>query len=70
MCRSPQHIRRVLDERGTHTAPVGRFRGELEDHMSEDFADQTLRAVTSWARYGEVFAYDESTGVFSLDNPS
>jgi len=65
-----QHIRRVLDERSTHTAPVGRFRGELEDHMSEDSADQTLRAVTSWARYGEVFAYDESTGVFSLDNPS
>ena len=27
------------------------------------------RAVISWARYGEVFAYDEETGVFSLDNP-
>jgi NitT/TauT family transport system ATP-binding protein len=38
--------------------------------MSEQFAEQTLRAVTSWARYGEVFAYDEASGVFSLDNPS
>ena len=54
-----QHIRRVLDERSTHTAPVGHFRGELEDHMSEELHDQTLRAVTSWARYGEVFAYDK-----------
>ena len=64
------HIRRVLDERGTHRAPASRFRDELEDHMSEQFAEQTLRSVTSWARYGEVFAYDEASGIFSLDNPS
>jgi NitT/TauT family transport system ATP-binding protein len=64
------HIRRVLDERASHAAPASRFRDELEDHMSEQFADQTLRAVTGWARFGEVFAYDENTGVFSLDNPS
>jgi NitT/TauT family transport system ATP-binding protein len=64
------HIRRVLDERGTHAAPASRFRDELEDHMSEEFADQTLRAVTSWGRYGEAFAYDEASGVFSLDDPS
>ena len=63
------HIRRVLDERGQHAAPASRFRDELEDHMSEEFADQTLRTVTSWGRYGEVFAYDEESGVFSLDNP-
>ena len=65
-----QHIKRVLDERGTHAAPASRFRDELEDHMSEQVADQTLRAVTSWARYGEIFAYDEAGGVFSLDNPT
>jgi NitT/TauT family transport system ATP-binding protein len=33
------------------------------------FAEQTLRAVTSWGRFAEAFAYDEATGVFSLDNP-
>jgi NitT/TauT family transport system ATP-binding protein len=64
------HIKRVLDERGAHAAPASRFRDELEDHMSEEFADQTLRAVTSWGRYGEAFAYDEASGVFSLDNPA
>ena len=64
------HIRRVLDERGAHRAPASRFRDELEDHMSEQFADHTLRSVTSWGRYAESFAYDEATGVFSLDNPS
>ena len=61
------HIRRVLDERPAHRAPASRFRDELEDHMSEQFADQTLRSVTSWGRYGESLAYDEATGVFSLD---
>ena len=65
-----QHIKRVLDERGTHAAPASRFSDELEDHMSVERSDQTLRSVTSWARYGEVFAYDEDAGVFSLDNPS
>ena len=63
------HIKRVLDERATHRAPASRFRDELEDYMSEEFADKTLRAIISWARYGEAFAYDEDGGVFSLENP-
>jgi NitT/TauT family transport system ATP-binding protein len=64
------HIKCVLDERASHRAPATRFRDELEDQMSEEDAEKTLRAVISWARYAEVFAYDEHSGVFSLDNPS
>ncbi len=64
------HIKRVLDERSSHRAPASRFRDELEDSMSEEAAEQTLRAVISFARYSEAFAYDEDSGVFSLDNPS
>ncbi len=63
------HIRRVLDERSGHKAPARRFRDELEDHMSEEYADQTVRAVISWARYAEYFAYDEESDLFTLDNP-
>ena len=37
--------------------------------MSEEAAEQTLRAIISFARYGEAFAYDEESGVFSHDNP-
>lgn len=62
-------IRRVLDERSTHRAPAARFQDELEDYMSEDAAENTLKAITSWARYAEAFAYDETTGIFSLENP-
>jgi len=64
------HIRRVLDERASHTAPKSRFLDELEDHMSAEVAEQTLRAVVSWARYGELFAYDDETSMLSLENPA
>ena len=63
-------IRRVLDERPSHAAPAARFRNELEDYMSEDYADETLETVVSWARYAEIFAYDEKAEMFSLENPS
>ena len=62
-------IRRVLDERPSHTAPAARFRNELEDYMSEEYADETLKAVVSWGRYAELFAYDEQSEMFSLENP-
>jgi NitT/TauT family transport system ATP-binding protein len=64
------HIRYVLDERSSHEAPGRRFRDELEDHMSEEAAANTLRAVTNWARYAEYFAYDEDADLFTLENPS
>jgi NitT/TauT family transport system ATP-binding protein len=63
-------IKRVLDERPSHRAPMLRFKDELEDHMSEEQAEQTLRATISLARFGEVFAYDEQSGTFSLENPA
>ena len=64
------HIRRVLDERENHTASWNRFLDELEDHMTEDAADETLSAVVSWARFGELFSYDDDTAMFSLENPT
>jgi NitT/TauT family transport system ATP-binding protein len=64
------HIRRILDERPGHRAPARRFRDELEDYMSEDYADQTLKALTSWGRYGEAFAYDETSDQFTLEDPA
>lgn len=63
------HIRRILDERAAHVARKSRFIDELEDFMNEDQAEQTLRAIVSLARYGEVFAYDDENAVFSLENP-
>jgi NitT/TauT family transport system ATP-binding protein len=64
------HIRRVLDERANHTAPRRRFIDELEDHMTEEAAQATLRAVISWARFAELFSYDKESETFSLENPT
>jgi NitT/TauT family transport system ATP-binding protein len=65
-----QHIRRVLDERASHTAPKSRFLDELEDYMTAEAAEQTLGAVIDWGRYTEAFAYDDEMATFSLENPT
>jgi NitT/TauT family transport system ATP-binding protein len=64
------HIRRVLDERRSHSARKSRFIDELEDFMSEQEADQTLSNVVRWGRYAEAFAYDDENAMFSLENPT
>src|ERR1700743_1298755 len=47
------HIRKVLDERASHSAPRRRFLDELEDHMTEEAAEDTLKTVVSWGRCSE-----------------
>jgi len=64
------HIRRVLDERASHLARKSRFIDELEDFMSEEAAEQTLRTVVTWGRYAEAYAYDDEHAMFSLENPT
>ncbi len=61
-------IRRTLDERWNHRAAAVRFRDELEDHMSPDYAEETLQALISWGRYAELFSYDEEADQFTLED--
>ncbi|HUK00310.1 MAG TPA: nitrate/sulfonate/bicarbonate ABC transporter ATP-binding protein [Stellaceae bacterium] len=63
------HIRQVLEEREGHHAPRVRFESELEDHLTRRDAEKTLRAVTGWARYAEIFEYDDRARVFRLGAP-
>jgi len=60
-------IRRVLDERPNHRAAAVRFRDELEDFMSPDYADETLGTAIAWGRYAELYSYDEEADQFFLD---
>jgi len=60
------HICRVLHERQGHSAPRSRFEVEIEDHLTRHDAERTLRAVTAWGRYAELFAYDDHARRFSL----
>ncbi len=61
-------IRQVLDERWNHRASAVRFRDELEDTMSPDYAEETLRALINWGRYAELYAYDEDADQFYLED--
>jgi NitT/TauT family transport system ATP-binding protein len=61
-------IRRTLDERWNHRASAVRFLDELEDHMSPEYAQDTLRAAIAWGRYAELFSYDEEAQQFSLED--
>jgi len=60
-------IRAALDERGNHRVTAKRFRETLEESMSPDYAHQTLSTATGWARYAELFDFDEEADQFFLD---
>ena len=62
------HIRHVLNEREGHLAPRVRFESELEDHLNPSDTEKTLRAVIGWARYAELFTYDDETRTFTIGN--
>ncbi|AZV39957.1 nitrate ABC transporter ATP-binding protein [Komagataeibacter xylinus] len=61
-------IRAVLDERPNHRASAERFRDELEDSMSPNYARQTLQTLIGWARYAELFDFDEEADQLFLDD--
>ncbi|MFT8718395.1 nitrate/sulfonate/bicarbonate ABC transporter ATP-binding protein [Acetobacter sp.] len=58
----------VLDERPSHSAGAERFREELRGSMSADYAQQALQTVITWARYTELFDFnDETDQLFSKE---
>src|SRR5271155_2846125 len=60
------HIHDVLEKRGLGRAPRARFQYELEDHLNREESEATLRSVTAWGRYAEIFAYDAKTRTFTM----
>ena len=57
---TPRHV-------GGHSV-AGVVVDELEDHMSPDYAEETLRTAIMWGRYAELYAYDEEAAQFSLED--
>jgi NitT/TauT family transport system ATP-binding protein len=50
-------------------SPRARFRKKLRTICRKIRQMKTLRTIVSWARYAELFAYDEQPELFSLENP-
>ncbi len=61
------HIHATLSERPDRRAPWSHFARELGEFMSEDAAEEALKAVTSWARYAELFTYDDEAEAFVIE---
>ncbi|OUJ04356.1 ABC transporter ATP-binding protein [Acetobacter cibinongensis] len=61
-------IQSALDEKANHSASASRFRKNLEVCMSPDYAKQTLQTVIGWARFAELFDFDEETSRFYLED--
>ncbi|CAO3358731.1 ABC transporter, ATP-binding protein (cluster 10, nitrate/sulfonate/bicarbonate) / C-terminal AAA-associated domain [Azospirillum palustre] len=62
------HIHGLLKEPATQRVPSSRILAELTPFMSEGYAEETLKAVTSWARYAELFTYDDETETFAFED--
>lgn len=62
------HIRDVLSRRPQQLAPRIRFEAELQDHLSDEYAHETLNTAIEWGRYAELFAYDDHRERFSLED--
>jgi NitT/TauT family transport system ATP-binding protein len=60
-------IQDEVHERRNHRVSAARFRDDLEEHMSPDYADETLKAVIGWGRYADLYAYDEEADQFFLE---
>lgn len=63
------YIRQILDEKVNHRVSEERFLSKLENYLNEDEAERVLRTMIDWGRYAEIFAYDFTTGILSLENP-
>ena len=65
-----RYIYDQLSRHPRHRALEEHFLSLLEDYLTEKEATRVLRTVIEWGRYAELFAYDYSAGVLSLENPN
>ena len=58
-----------LNEAHNHRLSRRHVLHELEEHLSDDDAIRILKIVIEWGRYAELFAYNDNSGEFNLENP-
>lgn len=63
------YILKVLKERPGNKADRIRFQSQLEDHLSHEDAQITIKAIIAWGRFGEIFSYNDNKRIFNLENP-
>jgi NitT/TauT family transport system ATP-binding protein len=62
-----RHIVRKLEDSPSHTTDARDILDHLGHAFSQDEARHQFETVVDWGRYAELFAYDDQTGEFVLD---
>lgn len=62
------HIHALVREAHGRRVPGPRVRTEWAAFMSEGSADETLRAMTGWARCAALFTYDDGSETFAFED--
>ncbi len=64
-------IRQIADTLATaedHELDSDEIREQLEEHFSPDEAERQFGTAIDWARYAELFAYDDESGLLYLED--
>ncbi|HET9644392.1 MAG TPA: nitrate/sulfonate/bicarbonate ABC transporter ATP-binding protein [Burkholderiaceae bacterium] len=64
------HIRHSLEQEESGQLPDKPFLRLLSEHLDAAEAERVLGTVIAWARHGEVFEYDYTTGILRLPDAS
>jgi len=65
-----QQIRSALEKKSDHSLPVEFFRDVLDEHFTQEDAQQQLETALNWGRYAELFSYDAESDRLLLDEAS
>jgi NitT/TauT family transport system ATP-binding protein len=62
-----RQIVQALETAPGHSLPEEYFLSLLEQHFSEEEAQEQLETAINWGRYAELFAFNEDRGLFRLE---
>jgi NitT/TauT family transport system ATP-binding protein len=60
----------ALAKKSDHTMPLEFFHDLLDEHFSEDEANQQIETALNWGRWGEIFTYDPQNDRLRLFEPA
>jgi NitT/TauT family transport system ATP-binding protein len=63
-----RQIAEALEDAEDHELDSDEFLEQLEEHFSPDEAERQFDTAIDWARYAELFAYDDESGLLYLED--
>ena len=64
-----RQITEELTQAEDHELDADEIVEQLEEHFSPDEAERQFQTAIDWARYAELFAYDDESGLLYLEDP-